>query len=739
MSRPSFWVATVFLSFLFAQTFLYADTVIVNDTQTQYVIGIQDGSDPCWGTCDLSPSYNGYTVSSAFAITKVTFQWYNYGGNNCDGIGNYGAVISNVNNAGGVVATSTNTVYLGCAGFGGGESGGDELDFGGDSVPSSFYLDFLSFDGGLQGGVGIVVYDVEIWTATGPPVVSLGSPYLLFPAANSPLQLAVTNSGSGNLVFSTAPSIVGYNASDFSVNSGTTCVAGATIAPSQSCLVNVSFTPLTTSWEIATLVLFDNASYSPQTVPLSGNGPLISISPDPVPGSTGSQTITITGSNFAVGKTIINWQDLTQPPWTGTAAGLALSSNVVTFSGKFEEPSAIWQIEVVNPGPPATTSNWYPFQVVGTGVPLPAFMDDYVLKNAPFDTSEASTCPGIDADYYGFCSRECVSYVTWRINRDNGTTDTSNPSFFNGMAGGTWGSAPNWNANATNLNYQFDAAPSRGDIAWWGNNPTTGFPGHVAYVERANSDGSVDVSEYNYGGDDGGVKHQYGLRHLTLASQLPNKYIHISRLSLNPTSLDFGNQAAGTSASQTVTVTNSLSQAISVSSATVGPSYGGVGSGDFAESDTCNGVSLSPGAQCSVTVTFSPPSTLTVGSSLSAVVVLDWGVGPQLLPVKGVALTSLNPFPGSLSLGQVTVGQTSAMKTVTLTNRTGGDLTISSVTSGSSDFTAVGCAGLLVQGASCTVNVTFSPTLKGVWTTSLTIVDTAVNSPQVVKLSGTGI
>ena len=142
-----------------------AQTVIVNDPVTQYGIGIQPGSAPCRGTCDLSPSYNPYSVTAPFEISKITFNWATGGGNNCDGFGNYGAIISSTGDATGTLASSTNTVYLGCAGFGGGTSGAGELDFTGQTVPARFFLDFASFDGGIQGGAGTVVFNVKIWQA----------------------------------------------------------------------------------------------------------------------------------------------------------------------------------------------------------------------------------------------------------------------------------------------------------------------------------------------------------------------------------------------------------------------------------------------------------------------------------------------------------------------------------------------------------------------------------------------
>ena len=153
----------------------------------------------------------------------------------------------------------------------------------------------------------------------------------------------------------------------------------------------------------------------------------------------------------------------------------------------------------------------------------------------------------------------------------------------------------------------------------------------MAYVERVNnSDGSIDVSEYNYGGDDGGIKYEYGVRNVP-PKLFPDEFIHISRLSLSPTSLDFGTVGIGRPSSKTVVVTNSLAQAISTATVTVGASEASTvtnnftDTGDFTETDTCTGISILPNAQCDITVTFEPPNTLTKGGARSAAIILNWG------------------------------------------------------------------------------------------------------------------
>ncbi|MFO3689119.1 CHAP domain-containing protein [Staphylococcus felis] len=64
-----------------------------------------------------------------------------------------------------------------------------------------------------------------------------------------------------------------------------------------------------------------------------------------------------------------------------------------------------------------------------------------------------------------------------------------------GRIGSTWGNANNWAAAAASSGYTVNNKPAAGAIM----QTTQGAFGHVAYVESVNGDGSVTVSEMNYG------------------------------------------------------------------------------------------------------------------------------------------------------------------------------------------------------------------------------------------------
>src|SRR2546429_6203720 len=104
----------------------------------------------------------------------------------------------------------------------------------------------------------------------------------------------------------------------------------------------------------------------------------------------------------------------------------------------------------------------------------------------------------------------------------------------------------------------------------------------------------------------------------------------IPTLAIAPASLDFGVQPVGaTSVSQTVTVTNNNNVTVNFTSITIT----GTNSPDFVKAtDTCTG-SLAPGAQCTVSVTFTP----SVAAAEAAIVVFtdDDLNSPQNVSLSG--------------------------------------------------------------------------------------------------------
>ncbi len=100
--------------------------------------------------------------------------------------------------------------------------------------------------------------------------------------------------------------------------------------------------------------------------------------------------------------------------------------------------------------------------------------------------------------------------------------------------------------------------------------------------------------------------------------------------------------------------------------------------------------------------------------------------------------TGASLTPATLTFGDQQVGTTSTAQAVTLANTGASPLTIASVTV-TGDFGQTNtCGTSLPAGASCTINVTFTPAAAGTRSGTLTVTDNGTGSPRTVTLSGTG-
>jgi len=231
------------------------------------------------------------------------------------------------------------------------------------------------------------------------------------------------------------------------------------------------------------------------------------------------------------------------------------------------------------------------------------------------------------------------------------------------------------------------------------------------------------------------------------ASAFVAKLTLIPNLVITPAPFNFGTQPVGAmSAPQTFTLTNNTSATVTFTSiAAVGVSP--AANTDFAvASDTCSPSGVAAGAQCTVTVTFTPAA---AGARTGTLVFTDSDVNsPQNVGLSGTGSATapgVGLAPTSLAFGNQALTTTSAAKTVTLTNTGTAALTINSIAA-SGDFaeTSTGAAACpitpatLAAGANCTISVTFTPTALGARAGTLTITDNAGGSPHTVPLTGTG-
>jgi MYXO-CTERM domain-containing protein len=203
-------------------------------------------------------------------------------------------------------------------------------------------------------------------------------------------------------------------------------------------------------------------------------------------------------------------------------------------------------------------------------------------------------------------------------------------------------------------------------------------------------------------------------------------------LSVNPTTLAFGNVPVGTNATLTLTVSNTGVGTLSISNISKS------GPGAAAYSFTPSTLDVLEGQSKVVTLVFSPaaegPTTatlnLTTNDAANPIVAISLsGTGAR-------ATASLST--STLAFGSVRTG-TSQQKTVTITNTGTSPLIISSAPSVMAPFGYVGPSTLTLNpNSSFDFQVSFAPTDEINYSGTLVFTSNASNSPTVLTLTGSG-
>jgi hypothetical protein len=197
-------------------------------------------------------------------------------------------------------------------------------------------------------------------------------------------------------------------------------------------------------------------------------------------------------------------------------------------------------------------------------------------------------------------------------------------------------------------------------------------------------------------------------------------------IEFQPTGLIFsGIVDGGKSSPQTLTMTN-------IGGGTLTINNGIQLSPWYSETDNCGG-SLSPGASCTIQVTFTSPFS---GAATGQLSVFDNVSGVSLeASLEGFSVAPLQLSPCCLAFSQV-VGGTSPAQMVTLSNVGTIPIQVSSVASTAGFSVVNGCTTIAV-GGNCQVSVTFTPTAGGTTSGGLSL-NTNVPSQSLftVPLSG---
>jgi hypothetical protein len=203
-------------------------------------------------------------------------------------------------------------------------------------------------------------------------------------------------------------------------------------------------------------------------------------------------------------------------------------------------------------------------------------------------------------------------------------------------------------------------------------------------------------------------------------------------LALDADRVDFGAVAVGGSATQAIGLSNEGDTDLLV--AAIDPP-----AAPFAfANDGCSGMTLAPGASCTLSIGFEPALERNYAASLD--VSANGATQAIALHARGV-LPTLTASPATLDFGNVSPGGTAGPLTMTLANTSAVAVDVGSIAAPSAPFVASGgtCGAApftLAPGQSCTVAYSFSPAADGAFSGRVTAGSNDPSSPGEVMLRG---
>ena len=561
-------------------------------------------------------------------------------------------------------------------------------------TPAPFQSQF-----GGQGVIGGDVYLTKV-SATDAPGVSFQPFQLNFLSqplgtVSDPASITLFNTGSLPLTIS---NIVASG--DFSLTPDSTC--STSVVGAGSCNVSVTFKPSATGTRIGSIVLTDNAATSPQTIALSGTaiatGPFDTASASYV--DFGAQQVGVT----SLAKLVT---------LTNTGVGALNITSIATLGGPFAETNNC--PATMAAGSQCTIS--ITFTPTDAGPVPPVGFNISVVSNAP-DSPKKIALTGS-----GYLGNPGVSL------------DTTNLNFGSVLVGGFSSPQTSTLYNNTNAALSLSGVTLTGTAAKDfvlanycanGTVPAGSFCGlQVAFRPSVSGNESATITITDSGAGSPRTISLLGVG-VTPAPAV----------SLSTSTITFGNLPIGSSASPIgLMISNTGNAPLSFSSIQIG----GTNAADFSLTNQC-GSTLDVELVCAVQINFKPSA---AGTRSATVTLVDNAPNsPQAVTLTGTGVTpaaSVALAPTSLDFGTVLIGKPGPAKAVTLTNTGNASLGITSIAAVGVDYTETNnCGTSVASGASCTINVTFSPSASGTNPTRIDILDNASNSPQSIALSGTG-
>jgi sugar lactone lactonase YvrE len=688
--------------------------------------------------------------------------------------------------------------------------------------------EYFPSDTGIGGGTKTLNTDTTVVdlgaancvTSITGPGVSLAPPSLVFPAVavgNSSLPQGVTLTNTGVLPL-TISNIA--TSGDYNVNvPATTCpMSPNTLAPLATCSISVTFKPTVASTDPGMLTITDNASNSPQSVPLAAtyttppvqvspgtstkftNGTIMTetvlLPPDAVMNGTYSKAVSFIPLSPAAFSSTRLPPTTQTPDWSGGITPIPAATTCTVIGGTGGNCMVVRDLCFDNNG------NSIACDIVAPTIPI--------QLTAQYQTSSSPACPGYIIADDGLADWAIITNEyspsdtgigggTKTLNTDTAVVDlgagncasvtltiTATPSSTSMTYGGTVPTiSPTYSVNApANLT----TPPSCSTFAT-SSSPVGTYPSicwgavddsyTIWYV-----DGTVTVTQATpvLAWTPASIELGYPLTNAQLdaTANVPGTFVYTPPLgtvinttsqtlsvvftptdtkdytnakmsvpltvtpgplaSVSPSSINFGTVHLATITVKSVTVTNVGNAPMTISTPFFSILSGGTLS-EFVAVNLCPS-SLPAGKSCTIEVSFIAGPCYSPQTATLSIVDNAYS-SPQKVVLSA---TVINPqawlSATSLSFGTVKVSKSSAAQAVTLKNTGATTLTISTIALAGADpgdFPETNnCPASLAPTASCTINVTFTPTAKGSRSGKVVITDNAWNSPQSISLSGTG-
>ncbi len=202
-----------------------------------------------------------------------------------------------------------------------------------------------------------------------------------------------------------------------------------------------------------------------------------------------------------------------------------------------------------------------------------------------------------------------------------------------------------------------------------------------------------------------------------------------------PSPVNFTATVGATSATTTVVISNvGTASALAVTASSSDPTHFPL------SANTCAGITVGAGGNCSFKVAFHPTATGVLNSNI----VINRTGGVMTVGVTGTGTATATSgqlsLTNSIAFGNQAVNTTSAVSNIAVSNVGGSAVSVSSASSSNpSEFTITSntCVTVAV-GGSCAVGVTFKPGVTGARSASITLVSNGTGSPQAASVGGTG-